>query len=126
MTANGGQGMGMMYAHNQQQAARHPVRVLGENGGRVHYSRFYDGTEETAARLYAGMGVDAGEGEWIGAEGVMDEAAAEMQAQGYVTLEWHAGEVLADGEPAYSIVLTEDGRRRLAAGQVPKFRDLNL
>ncbi len=118
--------MGMMYAHSLEKVARYLVQVLEEKGGKVHYSEFYDGTEETALRLYAGMGVDEREGDWIGAEGVMDEAAAEMKAQGYVRLIWHRGEELADGEPAYSIELTDRGRRKLAAGKFPKFRDLLL
>lgn len=118
--------MGMMYAHNLDRAASFLVRVLDECGGRVHYSHFYDATEETALRLYAGMGLDADEGEWIGAEGVMDEAAATMAAQGFVRLVWLDGETLADGEPAYAIELTDEGRRKLAAGKRPAFRDLNL
>lgn len=118
--------MGMMYADSQEKAARYLVRMLEEKGGKVHYSEFYDGTEETALRLYAGMGIDENEGEWIGAEGVMDEAAAAMEAQGFVKLDWHDGEELADGEPAYSIELTDKGRKDLSVGIFPKFQDLDL
>ncbi len=118
--------MGMMSASSQEKAARYLVKALDEKGGKVHYSEFYDGTEETALRLYAGMGIDEDEGDWIGAEGVMDEAAAEMEAQGYVRLIWHQGEELADGEPAYSIELTGKGCMMLKAGRFPKFRDLWL
>lgn len=89
--------MGMMYASNLVRAADHLARVLDASGGRVHYSRFYDGTDQTAQRLYEGMGLDTEEGEWIGAEGVMDEAAASMEAQGFVRLVWLEGEKLADG-----------------------------
>ncbi len=118
--------MGMMYAGYQEKAARYLVKMLEEKGGKVHYSEFYDATEETALRLYAGMGIDENEGDWIGAEGVMDEAAAAMEAQGFVRLIWHEGEELADGEPAYSIELTAQGRKNLSAGKFPKFRDLDL
>jgi hypothetical protein len=118
--------MGMMTADSQEMAARYLVKVLAEKGGKVHYSEFYDGSEETACRLYAGMGIDEDEGEWIGAAGVMDVAAAEMEAQGYVTLISHEGEKLADGEPAYSIELTAKGCMKLRASRFPKFRDLWL
>lgn len=118
--------MGMMYADNQEKAARYLVKVLEEKGGKVHYSEFYDATEETALRLYAGMGIDEREGKWICAEGVMDVAAAEMETQGFVTLIWHEGETLADGEPAYSIELTVEGRKKLSVGKFPKFRNLDM
>ncbi len=118
--------MGMMYAHHQEKAARYLVKVLEEQGGRVHYGYFYDGTEATALRLYEGMGIDRDQGEWIGAEGVMDEAAVAMKAQGFVEIAWLNGEKLADGEPAYEIVLTDEGRKMLAAGNWPRFRDLDL
>ncbi len=118
--------MGRMYASNLVRAADHLVRVLDASGGRVHYSHFYDGTDQTAERLYAGMGLDTKQGEWIGAEGVMDEAAATMAAQGFVRIIWLEGEKLADGEPAYAIEVTDEGRRKLAARQRPTFRDLDL
>ena len=112
--------MGMMYAYNQEKAARYLVKVLEAKGGKVHYSEFYDGTEETGERLCAGTGIIDG------AEHVMDDVAAEMEAQGYVRLIWHQGEELADGEPAYSIELTGKGCMMLKAGRFPKFRDLWL
>jgi hypothetical protein len=118
--------MGMMYAHNQEKAAAFLLKVLEEKGGRVDYSYFYDGSEETAQRLYAGMELEDGDGEWIGAEGVMDEAAAEMESQGFVRIVWLEGQKLADDEPAYAIELTEEGRKKIAAGKKPKFRNLDL
>lgn len=118
--------MGMIYAGNLEKAARYLVQVLNENDGRVHYAHFYDGSEETALALYTGLGVGEGEGEWMGAEGVMDEAAAAMEAQGFVKRVWLDGEKLADGEPAYEIHLTDGGRMRLAAGEWPTFRNLDL
>lgn len=118
--------MGMMYAYNQEKAARYLVKVLEAKGGKVHYSEFYDATEETALRLYAGMGIDEDEGEWICAESVMDVAAAQMEAQGFVSRIWHEGEELDDGEPAYSIELTGEGRKKLSVGKFPKFRNLDL
>jgi hypothetical protein len=108
--------MGMMYAYNQEKAARYLVKVLEAKGGKVHYSEFYDATEETALRLYAGMGIDEDEGEWICAESVMDVATAQMEAQGFVSRIWHEGEELADGEPAYSIELTGRGGRSYRSG----------
>lgn len=56
----------------------------------------------------------------------MDEAAAAMADQGFVEIVWLDGEKLADDEPAYEIVLTEAGRKKLADGKWPKFRDLDL
>lgn len=112
--------MGMMSAGSQEKAARYLVKVLEKKGGKVHYSEFYDGTEETEERLSAGTGIIDG------AEHVMDDVAAEMEAQGYVRLIWHQGEELADGEPAYSIELTGKGCMMLKAGKFPAFRDLWL
>ena len=48
-----GSEMAMIYAGNLEKAARYLVRVLNENGGRVHCAHFYDGSEETALALYA-------------------------------------------------------------------------
>lgn len=119
--------MGMSYASEQEKAARHLVKILQEKGGRVHYSHFYDGTDETCRRLHEGMGIDIEEeGELDGAEAYMDEAAAAMADQGFVEIVWLDGEKLADGEPAYEIVLTDAGRKKLAAGKWPKLRDLDL
>lgn len=118
--------MGMMSAACQEKAARYLVNVLEEKGGKVHYSEFYDGTVETTRRLNAGMGIDEGEGELAAAASAMDLAAAAMEAQGFVKLISHQGEKLVDGEPAYSIELTDKGRKKLAAGKFPKFRNLCL
>ena len=112
--------MGMMSAGSQEKAARYLVKVLEAKGGKVHYSEFYDGTEETGERLCAATGIIDG------AEHVIDDVAAEMEEQGYVRLIWHQGEELADGEPAYSIELTGKGCMMLKAGRFPKFRDLWL
>lgn len=118
--------MGMPYAEDQEKAAKYLVKTLLEKGGRVPYRFFYDGTEATARSLHAGMGIDKDEAEWMGAEGVMDEAAAAMEAQGFVELVWLDGEKVADGHPAYEIVLTTAGRERIAAGEWPTFRDLDM
>lgn len=112
--------MGMMSAHSQEKAARYLVKVLEAKGGKVHYSEFYDGTEKTEEHLCAGTGITDG------AEHVIDDVAAEMEAQGFVRLVWHKDEELADGEPAYSIELTDKGRKKLASGKFPRFRDLWL
>ena len=112
--------MGMMSAASQEKAARYLVKVLEAKGGKVHYSEFYDGTEETEERLCAGTGIIDG------AEHVIDDVAAEMEAQGYVRLIWHQGEELADDEPSYSIELTGKGCMMLKAGRFPKFRGLWL
>lgn len=118
--------MGMMYAEDQEKAAKYLVRTLLEKGGRVSFCHFYDGTDDTARSLHDGMGIDENEAEWMCAAAVMDEAAAAMEAQGFVEIVWLDGETLSDGEPAYEIVLTEDGRRKLGTGLWPTFRDLDL
>jgi hypothetical protein len=116
--------MGMMYAHNIERAATYLLGILALEG-KVHYSRFYDGTDETKRRLAEGMGMTFDDAEWCGAEGVMDEAAAALEQQGYVKRNW-LDEKLADGEPAYQIELLDRGREMLAAGTRPRFRDLDL
>ncbi|MBX9578874.1 MAG: hypothetical protein K2X87_01075 [Gemmataceae bacterium] len=116
----------MIYAEYQERAAKYLVRTLLERGGRVPFRQFYDGTDATARSLRDGMELDPDEAEWIGAEVVMDEAAAAMAAQGFVEMVWLDGETLSDGEPAYEIALTEAGRRMFGAGSWPVFRNLDL
>lgn len=53
--------MGMMYAEPQKQAADYLIRVLLDNALSVRYSYFYDGTEETEARIRTEMGFEEGE-----------------------------------------------------------------
>src|SRR5262245_20627710 len=118
--------MPWMYASDQEKAAHFLVKVLEEQGGRVHFGYFYDGTEATALRVYEEMGLDNYQDEWMVATGMVADVAVEMQAQGFVAIIWTDGEKLADGEPAYEIKLTDEGRRRLAAGEWPKFKDLYL
>jgi hypothetical protein len=116
--------MGMMYARHIAKAADHLMQILLAEA-RVPYSRFYDGTEETQRKLAEGMGMSPEDAEWYGAEGIMDEAAAALAAQGYVKLT-PLDEKLADDEPAYEIELLARGRAMLAAGKRPVFRDLDL
>lgn len=116
--------MGMMYAHNIEAAANYLLRILTDER-KVHYSRFYDGSEETACKLVEGMGMSRKDAEWCCPEAIMDEAAATLDAQGYVAINW-LSEVLADGEPAYEIELLENGKEMLAKGMRPVFRHLDL
>lgn len=116
--------MGMMYAKHIEQAADYLIRILLAEGS-VPYSRFYDGTEETALKLAEGMGMSPEDAEWYCAPNIMDEAAATLAAEGYVKLT-DLDEKLADDEPAYTIELLEEGRAMLGDGKRPVFRDLDL
>ncbi|HYV35777.1 MAG TPA: hypothetical protein VE988_08745 [Gemmataceae bacterium] len=48
--------MGMMYADHIEAAANYLLGVLFKET-KVHYSRFFDGEEETARKLADGMGM---------------------------------------------------------------------
>ena len=116
--------MGMMYAHHIKQGAHDLLKVLrGESS--VRYSRFYDATDETRRALCKGMEMSEEDADWYGAEGIMDEAAAALAAQGYVKIT-RLQDLLADGEHDYLIDLTEEERAKLEAGQEPVFRNLDL
>ncbi len=103
------------------QAARHLLSVLLENRS-ILYSHFYDGTEETEARICEGIGISLEDGEWYSAEALIDNAAAQLEQQGIVELDWLETR-LVDGEPDYRITLTTAGQKALQAGVRLSFFD---
>jgi hypothetical protein len=113
-----------MYAGSIAKAASYLLGLLAAEG-RVPYARFCDGTEASRRRLAEGMGLSPEKAEWYGAELVMNVAAAALEAQGYVRITW-PDEKLADEEPAYETELLPEGRAKVAAGERPRFYDLDL
>lgn len=103
------------------QAAQHVLTVLLENRS-ILYSHFYDGTEETEARICEGIGISVEDGEWYSAEALIDNAAAQLEQQGIVELDWLETRLM-DGEPDYRITLTAAGRMALQSGAPLKFYD---
>lgn len=113
--------MGLRPSELIEQAARHLLVVIQDQGS-ILYSSFYDGCEETNARLCAGIGISLEDGEWYSAEALIDNAASQLEQQGIVQLDW-LDTRLVDDEPDYRITLTDLGRKSLRAGARLKFYD---
>jgi hypothetical protein len=96
--------MGLRPKELTEQAATHLLSILKTQVS-VLYSSFYDGSEESNHRLCAGIGISPKDGEWYSAEGLMDNAVAQLERQEVVTIEWLESQ-LCDGEPDYRITLT--------------------
>ena len=117
--------MGMAYAHNIKAAGDYLIIHLLLAGRSVPYSSFYDGTDETAAALAAGLGMSPEEADWECGPLYMDLAVGALEHQGYISTT-QLDEQLADGEPAYTIDLLAAGRDMLVARKWPVFRDVEL
>lgn len=113
--------MGLRPSNLIEQAARYLLTVLLENR-LILYSHFYDGTDETNARICKGIGISVEDGEWYSAEALIDNAAAQLEQQGIVQLDWLETR-LVDDEPDYRITLTDSGRMALQSGTRLKFYD---
>ena len=105
--------MGLRPSELIEQAARYLLTVLLENRS-ILFSRFYDGTDETKARICEGIGISVEDGEWS-AEALIDNAAPQLEQQGIVELTWLETR-LVDDEPDYRITLTDAGRMALKSG----------
>lgn len=113
--------MGLRPSELIEQAARHLLAVL-QTQGSILYSSFYDGSEEANARLCEGIGISVEDGEWYSAEALIDNAAAQLEQQGIVELEWLEAR-LVDDEQDYRITLTDAGRSALETGTQLSFYD---
>jgi hypothetical protein len=118
--------MGWVYAKDIKKAADYLLKILCDEI-EVRYSRFYDGTDQTAEKLVADMGYPEEGDDFIpeSAELLIDLAAGELQRQGFVQLKI-LGEELADDEPDYLIELTIAGFDKIADGVEPVFRDMDM
>lgn len=103
--------MGYRPAELIEQAANYLLSIL-QTRGSVDYSEFYDGTNEANEKLCAGLGITPEDGEWYSAEGLMDNAVAQLEDQGIVQTELLES-LLVDKEPNYRITLTTAGRMAL-------------
>ena len=79
----------------------------------IRYSRFYDGTVETAKALNRTLGLD--ENDWPPEEGLMNWAIDELEEVGLVKTE-DLPNILADGYSDYEVSLTDAGRDFLGQG----------
>ncbi len=113
--------MGYSHAENIRTAGAYLLRLLSEETT-IEYTRFYDGTDDTRLALYASLGLTEEDGEYYCAEHLIDLAAAQLEAQGFIHTETLSSK-LADGEPNYSIRLAADARGRFASGEEPKYWD---
>lgn len=112
--------MGWLDATQIEKAGAYLLSVL-QRERRVAYSMFYDGSDERHQRLCEETRLD----DWYGPEGVVDEAAYQLEAMGFVTILKLDAE-LSDGEPDYQIELTDVGRTKLEGGFRPEFGSVDL
>jgi hypothetical protein len=103
--------MGTVSGPNISKAARRLLADLARDGS-VLYSRYYDGTAETEARLAAELSVDAG---WTPPAVLFDLAVFHLENENLVERADTDGR-LDDGEPDYRITLTPRGRKFVARG----------
>lgn len=112
--------MGWLSASVIEQAGKHLLAVLRHEGS-VPYSTFYDGSDETHARLCEATGLD----DWYGPEGVVDQAAYQLEALGFITI-IELDAKLADDETDYRMTLTEGGLAAVEAGVAPNYQSVDL
>lgn len=79
----------------------------------TRYSRFYNGTVETANVLNRTFGLD--ENDWTPEEGLINWAINDLEEAGLVMLE-ELPAILNDGHPDYEVRLTDTGRAFLDQG----------
>jgi hypothetical protein len=101
------------------------ARVLSDalkERGVVRYSEFYDGEEQTEKRLAGAMGIE--DPEYYSPAVAMDLAVVELENRDIIKSE-ELDDALPDGEPNYSIRLTEhgeefvrQGKRHISKGQM--------
>jgi len=98
------------------------LRILREQG-RVKYSEFYDGSDETRLKLLQGMEMDEETADWYSAEALLDDAVFLFERRGIVAIS-RLEEKLADGHNNYEIVLTAKGKQFIKSKQKYTFPDL--
>lgn len=103
--------MGLSPAHMIEGAADYVLRILRDQR-QITYRQFYDGTNDTATKIEQAIVSDEGRG-WYSAEGLIDIAVSQLEQQGVVETT-PLDDILADGEPNYSIALTALGADALA------------
>jgi hypothetical protein len=113
--------MGYLPSEPIQQAGRYLLAVLRAEQP-VCYSRFYDGLDETHELLCHALGL---EDDWYSAEVLMDEAAAQLDDAGIVTIASLPG-LLIDGQHDYTITLTDQGKSFLRSRKAFRFHDVDL
>lgn len=85
--------------------------------GKLPYSTFFDGTDETHEQLVKSIGL---EDDYYAPEHLLDLAAYELEEQEIVERE-PLTERLVDGEEDYLITLTPEGRKKINAGYQPEY-----
>lgn len=111
--------MGYSDAGAIEQAGTHLLGLLKVEG-RVRYSRFYDGSDETHGELKKALGIEDDD-DWYCPERLVDLAAWQLEVGGIVTLTT-LDDLLADGEQDYLIELTDRGRSFIERGERFQFR----
>lgn len=114
--------MGWLSSSNLGAAGKHLMEVLAAEGGKVRYSRFYDGKDEKHEELMKALGLDS---DWVSPELLMDESIGLLEKAGFVTTTF-LSEKLADGEPNYEIALTVAGWELARSGKTLQFPDIEV
>ena len=112
--------MGYVYAGSIQKAGEHVLSLL-KGKPTIRYSEhFYDGSEETEARLRETLDVD----EYESVENLVDVAVWQLEKMGYVTTTILDSE-MADGEKDYEISLSQSGIKMIEDGTEPRYFDVD-
>jgi hypothetical protein len=121
-TAVKGDLMGWVYAHNLKKVGDYLLGVLARESA-VPYSRFYDGSDETADALCRACGFDTHYSEEVACR--MDDAVGQLQAAGLVKTT-ELSQLLSDGTHDYRIEITPLGSSFLEKGEKFAYRDMDL
>src|SRR5262249_31175201 len=97
-----------------ERAARYLMGLL-KTEPVIRYSRFHDGTVETAKALNRTLGLE--ENGWLPGHGLMNWAICKLEAAGLVMTE-ELPVILVDGDTDYDVRLTDEGRAFIDQGRV--------
>ena len=119
--------MGYVCGEYLKPAGAYVLKLLKENGSLRYNENFYfDGKEEPLERVRVAMGFTDEDPEDTSYPPILvDWAVGQMERKGLVVTE-HLPVTMADGEPDYTITLTEKGKEFLASGREFKHWDMDL
>jgi hypothetical protein len=113
--------MGYVSGEMIERAGRYLLSILKDTP-RIQYSEyFYDGSDAMHEQLMEALGL---EDDWYSAEGLVDDAAGQLEIMGLVEITM-LKETMADGEQDYVIALTDNGKKSAASGEIPSFRGID-
>ena len=115
--------MGWVYRHSLGQASKHVLNVLKEKTTIRYSDHYYDGTTELHERVAKEMGFEETYHDEFPI--LVDIAVGQLEREGLVATEILT-ETMSDGEPDYTITLTEAGKAFVARGDEFPHWDMDL